>query len=477
VTPEQPLDVAIIGAGTAGLSARREVARQTDRYVVIDDGPLGTTCARVGCMPSKVLIQIANDYHRRHALAQMGIDGAEHLTIDRRAAMRHVRALRDRFVRSVMGGMEGWRQTHLLRGRAVFRGPGELEVDGEIVRARRVIIATGSSPLVPAPWRALRRHLIDTDQFFELESLPEEIAVIGLGVIGLELGQALSRLGVRVRAYTRSKALGGLSDPALQDHALELAAAEFSVTRAAVDSLRERDGRLIVRADGAEHAVDKALLGMGRRPNIAGLGLETLGVPLDARGMPPYDRGTYRIEGAEVYFVGDVNGARPLLHEAADQGRIAGYNSAREEDRCFARRARLAITFSDPNIAVVGRSWAELQAEGADFVTGAVSYAGQGRAIVKLEEKGRLHVYVDRQTGALLGAELLAPHGEHLAHLLAWAIAAGLSVREVLGLPFYHPVLEEGVRTALRDAAGQVTAPRGELEVLRCQDPPVGCWS
>ena len=111
------LDVIIIGAGTAGLSARREVEKKTSNYLVVDDGPLGTTCARVGCMPSKVLIQVANDYHRRHSLAEEGIHGASELSLDGKEVMQHVRKLRDRFVRGVMGGMEEWTKEHLLRGK------------------------------------------------------------------------------------------------------------------------------------------------------------------------------------------------------------------------------------------------------------------------------------------------------------------------------------------------------------------------
>lgn len=473
-------DVAIIGAGTAGLSARREVADVTDSYFVIDDGPLGTTCARVGCMPSKVLIQVANDFHRRHVFADEGICGAEQLKLDGQATMRHVRKLRDRFVRGVIAGLDEWRTEHLLRGRARFDAANTLTITDaqgtRTLKAKRIIIATGSSPIIPGPWRPLAHRLIDTDAFFELDELPKSMAVIGLGVIGLELGQAIARLGVDVRAFTLDKALGGLSDPEIQACAFDMMAAEFPIALAGVDGLSERDGMLIVTAGGEDHAVDKAFVTMGRRPNIAGLNLQAAGVTLDARGMPQFDASTFRIADSSLWFVGDANGVRPLLHEAADEGRIAGYNAARDGSQCFKRRTFLAITFSEPNIAVVGKPHARLVADNDDFVTGAVSYRGQGRAIVKLQEGGALHVYAERSSGRLLGAEMCAPDGEHLAHLLAWAVATGLTVQQTLSLPFYHPVLEEGVRTALRHAARQVDSEGPALEVLRCQDPPVGCW-
>lgn len=471
--------VAIIGAGTAGLSARREVAKETDDYVVIDDGPLGTTCARVGCMPSKVLIQVANDFHRRHALSEEGIAGGDALSLDTKQALAHVRKLRDRFVRAVRKDMESW-EDKLIRKRATFVSSNTLELtangsEPERLEAERVVIAAGSKPVVPKPWQDFAHRLIDTDAFFELEDLPKRVVVIGLGVIGLELGQALSRLGVEVHGVTLDKRFGGLSDPDVQEAVHEAMGREFPIHLSAVDKLEEEGDRfVVVLKDGTKLETDAALVTMGRRPNIAALGVEALDVTLDDKGVPEVDTGTFQVKGQPWYMAGDVYPMRPVLHEASDEGRIAGHNAVREEQQCFRRRTPLTITFSAPNIAMVGESYDALNERGASFVTGAVSYKGQGRAIVKLEECGLVHVYADRQSGKLLGAELFAPEGEHLAHLLAWALASELTVRQTLSLPFYHPVLEEGLRTALRDAANQVEGERPPLEVLRCADPPVG---
>ena len=143
-------DVAIIGAGTSGLTARREVAKKTDNYVVIDDGPLGTTCARVGCMPSKVLIQVANDFYGRKRFSQMGIHGEESLSVDSKEVMNHVRSLRDRFVRAVKFPMAGW-ENKLIRGRATFVDANTLEVNGEKISAKKIVAATGSRPVIPKP--------------------------------------------------------------------------------------------------------------------------------------------------------------------------------------------------------------------------------------------------------------------------------------------------------------------------------------
>jgi dihydrolipoamide dehydrogenase len=467
-------DVAIIGAGSAGLSARSEVAKKTENYLVIDDGPLGTTCARVGCMPSKVLIQAADDFARREHYEELGIRGGDNLTLDSRQTMKHVRKLRDRFVGGVMKGIEKWRDTHLLQGRAKFVDDGTLDVDGEIVRSDRVVIATGSRPVVPKAWEALSDYFIDSDNIFEQEVLPERLGVVGLGVIGLELGQALHKLGVNITAFTLDKRFGGLSDPELQEYAAGYFAQQFPVVFEGVDRLEPSDNGIVIHTGSTTTEVDRLLLAMGRRPNVDGLGLENLGIELDSKGMPPFERDTLRIPGTSVFIAGDATGDHPVLHEAADEGRIVGYNAVQDESHCFRRRQGLTITFSSPNIAIVGRSHDSLVRDGVEFETGEVSYEAQGRAIVMLENKGLLHVYGERKTGRLLGAEIMAPRGEHMAHLLSWSLAAGITAQQALAMPFYHPVIEEGLRTALRDLAGKVGGERPPLELMRCEDPPIG---
>ena len=465
--------VAIIGAGTSGLTARREVARTTDDYVIIDDGPLGTTCARVGCMPSKVLIQVANDFYRRKSLDQEGILGGDGLSIDTQLVMKHVRSLRDRFVRAVLSPMEDW-QSKFIAGRAQFVDAHTVEVNGDQIQADKIIVATGSRPIIPDAWQDYRQHLITTDQFFELPELPQSMAVFGLGVIGIELGQALHRLGVQVVGVTRGKRIGGLTDPVLQNYVAEKLTKEMCINfEGAQISGVSSSGLLQVLANGETVEVEKALVSIGRRSNVDRVSIEKAGVQINQDGLPSFDENTMAlIDAPHIFFPGDTNGDRPILHEAADEGFIAGYNASQQSPECFKRRVALGVTFCDPNIAVVGKNHKELTEDGVDFVTGEVSFEGQGRSIVKLKEQGILHVYADRKTYKVLGAELHAPDGEHLAHLLAWAISTDLTVDEVLKMPFYHPVIEEGLRTAMRDAADKLGL-RGGAELYRCQDLPI----
>ncbi|MGD9763355.1 MAG: dihydrolipoyl dehydrogenase, partial [Candidatus Binatia bacterium] len=192
----------------------------------------------------------------------------------------------------------------------------------------------------------------------------------------------------------------------------------------------------------------------GRAPNLQDLGLEQAGFA-DAGGPPAVDPQTMQLGEAPIFLAGDVSNDRPLLHEAADEGRIAGGNAAAYPHvRAYARRVPLSIAFTDPNLAVVGTPFALLERDAAQI--GCVSYEDQGRARVMGRNAGLVRIYAEREGGRLLGAEMFGPRVEHTAHLLAWAVQARLTVEEALAMPFYHPVIEEGIRTALQDLAARL---------------------
>ena len=458
------VDVAIIGAGTAGLNARRAALKHGAKDVVlIEDGPYGTTCARVGCMPSKLLIRAAEAAHEiRHARA-LGIDPGGEPRIDVAAVFGRVREERDRFAGFVVRSVEEHPPEQRLRGHARFLGPTRLAVgEDTIVEARAVVIATGSSTWYPGLLREAGDALLTSDDVFELEALPRTLAVIGAGIIGLELGQALHRLGVDVTFVSLEPQVGPLSDPVVREKAAAILGAEMPMyLRSGVAAISREDGgvRLAWKdADGAEHEgrFERVLAATGRKPNVVGLGLEATGLALDRMGVPLHDPETGQCGDAPIFLAGDAANDRPLLHEASDEGRMAGANAATfPELRRHARRTPLGIVFSDPQIAMVGKSFAALQREGAPFAVGEVSWDDQGRARVMLANHGHLRIYGEPGTGRLLGAEMIGPRAENIAHLLAWAVQQGMTASEALKMPFYHPVLEEGLRTALYDLAAK----------------------
>ncbi len=470
-TVGREVDVAVIGAGTAGLAAYRAAARVSNRVVLIEAGQHGTTCARVGCMPSKLLIAAGEAaHHARHAgpfgvHAEVRVDGSE--------VMARVRRERDRFVGFVLDAVEQIPSEHKLQGRARFLAPNVLDVDcgpsapAVRIEARSVVIATGSSPFVPAVFEPIRDRLVLNDDVFMWDTLPRSVAVFGAGVIGLELGQALARLGVRVHLFGRSGTVGPLTDPIVRASALAAFQEEMPFHPDVTVHLLRRtsDGVEVTYDDEGERRVESfeyALIAAGRRPNLAGIGLESSGVRLDPRGAPIHDRFTLQCDDSSIFVAGDANDDVPLLHEAADEGRIAGENAVRFPNVSRGeRRSLLGITFTEPQIAIAGATLASLSGGTADspsreVVTGEIRFDDQGRSRVMLQNRGIGHVYADGVTGRFLGAELVGPRVEHIGHLLAWAHQQELTIDQMLAMPFYHPVVEEGLRTALRDAASKI---------------------
>ncbi|NJD87317.1 MAG: dihydrolipoyl dehydrogenase [Betaproteobacteria bacterium] len=460
------VDVAVIGAGTAGLAAYRAARARGARAVIVESGPYGTTCARVGCMPSKLLIAAAEASHAIDEAPGFGVHVEGAKRVDGREVMDRVKRERDRFVGFVVEGVERIPASDRIAGRARFLDRHTLEVDGHTrVSARAIVIATGSRPVIPSILDGAGDRLLVNDDVFAWDTLPRSVAVFGPGVIGLELGQALSRLGVRVVVLGRGGRVGPLADPVVRDAFLKSISAELYVDP---DAHVRRVARITdgveveyTRLDGTlrTESFDYALAATGRRPNVDGLGLESLGLELDAAGVPRFDPRTLRAGDSNLFIAGDASNFIPLLHEAADEGRIAGDNAARLPDaQPGKRRTPLAVVFTDPQIAIVGEGFAKLVA--GTFEAGEVSFEDQGRSRVMRRNRGHLRVYADRASGRFLGAEMAGPAAEHIGHLLAWAAANRMTVASMLEMPFYHPVVEEGLRTALRDLDAKLRTPQ-----------------
>ena len=460
------VDTVIVGAGSAGLSALREVRRYTDDFLLINDGHWGTTCAAVGCMPSKALIESANAFYRRRAFDEFGILGADSLRADIPAVLARVRKMRDGFVKGPES-VPAELGKRAISGRARLKGPGRLEVHGEEIEARAIILASGSRPVVPGAWAEFGDRILTTDSLFEQTDLPRRIAVIGMGAIGVEIAQALARLGLDVAGFDAAEGLAGIDDAQVLAAFRSLLAAEIALHLGTAAELAPEGDAIRVSAQGASVTVDAVLAAVGRRPNIDTLGLETLGVPLDDKGMPKIDPATLRIGNLPVFLAGDANAYRPLLHEAADEGHIAGRMAAPDASGDgLCRRTPLSIVFGAPQVARVGPPLSQLKDR--DVVSGSVDFSRQSRARMAQTAAGLLRVHADRASGQLLAAEMCVPSAEHLAHLLALAVEQELTVADMLAMPFYHPVLEEGLRSALRDLARDV-AQAGGSDLSDCR--------
>ena len=459
---EKKVEVAVIGAGTAGLAAWRAAHAAGKHAVLIEGGAWGTTCARVGCMPSKLLIAAAEAAHQAEQAAVFGVSLPGGVQVDGRAVMERVRRERDRFVGFVTESMLAIPAEDRLQGNARFIDNKVLEVSGiGRIRAGRIVIATGALPFVPPAFAALGDRLLINDDVFDWQNLPKRVAVFGPGVIGLEMGQALHRLGVQVRVFGVRGGIGPLTDPAVRDAAFAAFSAEFALDPDANVTRMQRVGDVVqigyLNSQGEERVAefDYVLAAVGRKPNVASLGLENTSLQRGRDGVPLFDPATLQCGSAPIFIAGDANNDRPLLHEAADEGKIAGENAAAWPlVQAGHRRTPISIVFTDPQIMMVGQRFADVQPDAV--LIGEVSFADQGRSRVMLQNRGLLRLYVARDSGMLLGAEMVGPRAEHLAHLLAWSVQQQLTVMQMLAMPFYHPVIEEGLRTALRDAQAKL---------------------
>ena len=446
------VEVAIIGAGSAGLYAMSQVKRFTDDFVLIDGGELGTTCARVGCMPSKVLIQIAEDFHRKSIFKREGIEGGDHLSVNIPDAMEHVEDLRDTFVdRTLSHSIDLLPEDKLIESYAQFIDTNTLTTeDGQTVKAKKIIIATGSRPIIPESWNSFSDHIITTDSLFEMTELPESIAVIGLGVIGLEIGQSLNRIGIKVTGIDQQQRIGGIDDDEVNKIAIEVIGKEFPLWLGHPAEISQQDdGKLKITAGENSIVVDKILACIGRRANTDRLNLQALNIELQKNGTPVFDPYTMQIADLPIFIAGDATSEKAILHEAGFEGRVAGYNIMQDKVTRFKHKTALAITFCDPNIVTVGTSLSELDAD--TIAIGEIKLAPVGRALIMGKNRGIIRVYANKSDGKILGASMISVKGENLGHLLCWSIEMGLTVFDLLRMPFYHPVIEEALQAALYD--------------------------
>lgn len=443
-------DVAVIGAGTAGLAAERAARANGAKSLLIDPAFNGTTCAVNGCMPSKLLIAAAKARHNVDLAATFGI-AVEGVTVDGAAVFERIRAERDRFVKLTRDSFKDIPAAVRIKGEAKFAEPGRLELDdGRTVEARAIVIATGSRPVMPDAFAALGNRALTNENIFSLRSLPKSLAVVGSGAIGLEMAQAFARLGVEVALFDKAETMANLRCPLVHKNLKAILEKDIALHLGVEVTPSLQENGAMLRWHGKDSAkgealFDKVLVAVGRAPAMDGLDIENAKLALDEDGIPCHDRETMRCGDSNVFLAGDGAADHPLLHEASHDGAIAGRNAAAFPAPIpVQRHVPFSIVFTDPQIVSIGKA----QADAA--VSGSSDFSDQGRARVEARNEGALTIYAAAPDGVLIGADMVAPAGEHLGHLLAWAIEQKRTATEVLKMPFYHPTIEEGLKQALR---------------------------
>ena len=443
-------DVIVIGGGTAGLGAYRKAKSLGKKVLIIEKNDFVTTCANVGCMPSKLLIAAAENMHEINKSSQFGINIGG-ISIDEEKLLNRVRTERDRFVGFVKKGAENISAEDKIIGEAFIKNKNTVIVNNNEYLTKSIVVATGSVPFIPSIYESIQDLILTNENIFEIEKLPKNLAVIGAGVIGMELGFAMKNLGVEVTLINNHNRIMGLNEE-INNYLVKHLENELNFTYKSkvikAERLDEnnRQGIKLFFENGEVKEFEAILIAAGRKPVFNNLGIENiyLGNPL-----LEYDRDTMQIGNTNLFFAGDVNNDVPLLHEAAKEALWAGENASFYPDiKKFKRMIPISIAFTNPQIMQIGQT----RNLPDNVIKGHVSFEDQGRSRVMLKNKGMLNVYFDRDSHKFIGAEMIGPNAENIAHSLVWLIEMNITLEKAVDLPFYHPVVEEGIRTAFRDA-------------------------
>lgn len=450
-------DLIVIGSGAAGMAAAIRASELGRTAAVVEGGDVvGGTCVNIGCIPSKYLIEAAHRYHTARtafpgiAPCEPDLAWAEVL----RQKREIVEMLREEKYLRVLDSYEG---VTLLRGRAQLLGGGRVQVGDAEVRGRRVVIATGTRPAMPPIPGLAEAGALDSTTVMELDTLPESMVVIGAGAIGLELGQAFARFGVRVVVVEALDRILPTEDPdvsAVLHDALTTEGVEIHAGARVTGVSRDDQGFRVQVQDGSlagEIRAEQLLVSTGRTPNTEGLGLDVAGVEMDGRGFVPVDP-YMRTSNAEVLAAGDVTGGPGYVYVAAYGGGIAAQTALADvtgEEMIAADLSTTPrVTFADPQVAAVGMTEEEARASGIDPKVTILPLEYLPRAIVSHRRRGIVKLVADTGSDRLLGAHIVAPNAGDVIGEAVLAVRFGLRVQEVVST--LHPYLTwtEGIKLA-----------------------------
>jgi pyruvate/2-oxoglutarate dehydrogenase complex dihydrolipoamide dehydrogenase (E3) component len=455
---KQSYDLVVIGAGAAGSTAAFEAIGRGANVALIERWKVGGTCLNAGCDPTKTLVRSAEVLHLACHAARFGVTVG-----DAQPDWPAVIARVERVIDTIRGG-DGDRNIRdagiaLYKGAARFSSPQEIAVDGEVVRADKVIVATGATPVLPPAVGLAEAGYLTNVEAVALPALPTSLAIIGGGVIAVEFAQIFARFGVAVTILAARGHLLPREEPELTHELRAILAGEGIrvETGVRVDRVEVANGvKRLTGRRGEERVVCEAaeiLLAAGRRPSVAGLGLEAAGIAYSADGIVV--DAELRTTAPQVWAVGDViGGDYPFTHVADYQARIAEHNAlsgmrAREVDY----RAVPWVVFTDPELARVGWTEAEARREGYDVKVATVRMTDIARAITTGETDGLVKLVADRVTGRILGGHVLAARGGELLGEIALALRLRLPAAALAETLHAYPTLSEGVFWAAYELA------------------------
>ena len=441
-------DLIVIGAGPGGYAAAiRGAQLGLDTACVEKEARLGGTCLRVGCIPSKALLESSEKY----AELKHGLEGHGVKTTGVELDLGGMMERKDGIVEQLTDGIAGLFKQHGVtryEGTARLDGPGRVVVGGETHEATNIIVATGSIAATLPGVEMDGDRIGDSTAALAWPDVPRKLVVIGAGYIGLELGSVWSRLGAEVTVVEYLKRILPGTDGEIARVALQLFKKQGLTFQlgAAVTAATVKDGKATVSIEGQDDlTADRVLVAVGRRPVVGDLGLETAGVELDDRGFVKVDAHGRAAEG--VWAAGDVAGGAMLAHKATDEAvavveRIAG--KAGHFDPAIVP----AVCYTDPEIAGVGRTEELLKEDGTAYRKGVYGFRSNGRALALDRPEGRLKVLAHAETDRVLGVHIIGARAGDLIAEASAAMAYGASAEDIGAVCHAHPTLSEALREA-----------------------------
>lgn len=448
-------DLVIVGMGSGGMVAAEFAASLGLRVAVVERGRVGGDCLWTGCVPSKALLASAKvAHHLRHA-DRWGLPAAAP-RIDTGAVWARIRAVQHGIATSD-DDPERFRAlgVELIEGTGRLTGPHTVDVDGRALATRYVLLCTGSRPATPPVPGLAEAGYLTSENVFEIERAPTRVVAIGGGPIAIELAQGLSRLGVGVTVLQRGPAILPRDEPELvalltrrlREEGVDLRL-NVHIERVAVGD----GGKVVYGTEAGEPSAweaDELLVGVGRRPNVEGLGLEAVGVEVGLRGVVVDDR--MRSSVASVYAAGDVAGRYLFTHSAAHEALRA------VRDMFFPGRGKVSdlvpwCTFTDPELAHAGLTEGEARAaHGGEVEVHRIDLSHSDRARADGDAGGRI-VAVCGPKGRLLGAGILAPAAGEMIHELALLIKDGRRLTDLSSLIHVYPTLSTSIGQVAAEA-------------------------
>jgi pyruvate/2-oxoglutarate dehydrogenase complex dihydrolipoamide dehydrogenase (E3) component len=443
-------DVAVIGSGQGGVPLAIDLAAGGKSVVMFERGKLGGTCVNVGCTPSKAFLASAHAAGRARRAAAIGIHAD--VRVDFPAVMDRVRAIVAEWNSGVEDKLTRSRVT-LVRAEASFVEPHVIAAAGERYECATIVIDTGTSPFVP-PLEGIGAVPYRTNlDIFDLTELPRRTIVLGAGIIGLELGQGLARLGSQVHIVDQTDRILAIEEPDVSA-ALQLALDADGVqvylgTRGSGVARRDGGGIEVRLADGTTLESELLLVAVGRRPNVPPGAVERAGIKLDSHGYVAVDA-HLRTNVDDIFALGDCAGQPQFTHVSWEDYRRVKATMLGLGDRTRDDRVLGYAVFTDPQVGRCGLTLEAATARGFDAQAIVLKFEDLARAIEWNETNGFFRLVVDRTTGAILGATFVGYEAGELVHVILAHMEAGSTWRTLERSVHIHPAYAEGLPTLAR---------------------------